>query len=176
MIEPIDSTRPPTAALTDSVAAILDDARGAGGLLDLGKLAQTLRGQPEMVGETLSQLPLLDATRLAVDLGLLRGGTLNLVTDLTPGPVGDVADEVLKKTDPAADGLYKTKDEKAQVQMFEAQMADYYWDARAEADLQRVLAPYIKGPQATGPSRYAVEVEAVIDAIKRELGPPPQRT
>src|SRR5687767_2796892 len=151
MIEPIDFARPTTSTLADPVGTLLDGARGVGGVLDLAQLATALGERPDLIGETLAQLPLLDATRLAVDMGLLRGGTLNLVTDLAPGPVGDVADKVLEKTDPAADGLYKTKGEKAQIQMFEAQMADYYWDARAEADMQRVLAPYVKGPQATGP-------------------------
>jgi hypothetical protein len=176
MIEPIDPVRDATTQplAGDPVATLLDESRGLGGVLDLGQLAQALLQQPHLIGATLEQLPIVDATRLAVDMGLLRGGTLNLVTDLAPGPVADVADTVLTQTDPAADGLYKTKHEKTQVAMFESQMAAYYWDARADADLERILAPYIKGPKSPGEGRYAVEVQAVLDAIKRlpDLDPP----
>lgn len=172
MIQPIDQIRSAASQplAGDPVGALLDDSRGLGGVLDLGKLAQSLLQQPNLIAATLEQLPIVDATRLAVDMGLLRGGTLNLVTDLAPGPVGDVADAVLTQVDPAADGLYKTHHEKAQIATFEAQMANYYWDARADADMERILASYIKGPKSPGEGRYAVEVEAVLDAIKRLRG------
>src|SRR5688572_5368136 len=162
MIQPVDQIRNAGAqpAGADPVGALLDDSRGVGGVLDLGKLAQSLLEHPDLIAATLEQLPIVDATRLAVDMGLLRGTPLNLVTDLAPGPVGAVADKVLSKANPAADGLYTTHDEKAAIATFEAQMASYYWDARADADMERVLAPYIKGPKSPGEGRYAIEVEA----------------
>ena len=151
----------------DLVGGLLDGSRGVGGVLDLAKLAEALLENPNLIGATLEQLPIVDATRLAVDIGVLRGTPLNLVTDHLPGPVGDVTDGVLSQVNPHADGLYTTHDEKAAIATFEAQRADFHADARADADLERILASYIRGPKSPGEGRCAVETQAVLDAIKR---------
>jgi len=176
MIDPVAPAGPASLLAADPVAALLQDAQGPGGVLDLGKLAEGLTGAPDLLGGVLDRLSILDATQLVTRLGVLPRSPLNLVTDLAPGPVGDLADGVLEKTTPVADSLYTTHSEQMRNQQFEAQMAGGLWQARADADLQRILSPYLKGPQAAGPSRYAVEVESVIDAIKRQAGPQVPRT
>lgn len=167
MLDAVTSAATQALPSDDLVGQVLGQAQGTGGVLDIGKLAGLLAEAPDLIGPTLERLPLLDATRLVASLDIVPASPLNIVTDLAPGPVGDVLDPVLEQTTPVADPLYQSHNEKAAVEQFEAQMAGSFWQARGDADLQRVLSPYLKGPQAQGPSRYAVEVESVIDAIKR---------